>query len=110
MIDNSQQADDDEDGVGNVCDNCPDTPNPDQEDGDENGVGDACQEKEPEQPATDDDDKEGDDDEEEEQGDTNTPVRGGTSSGSSTCCGLLDQPSMILFPCLMLCWMGWRRR
>jgi subtilisin-like proprotein convertase family protein len=30
------------DGVGNVCDNCPNTPNPDQADADEDGIGDAC--------------------------------------------------------------------
>ena len=30
------------DGRGDVCDNCPDAPNPDQGDGDDDGVGDAC--------------------------------------------------------------------
>ncbi|MEM7229314.1 MAG: thrombospondin type 3 repeat-containing protein [Planctomycetota bacterium] len=33
----------DEDGVLNVCDNCPDVMNADQADGDMNGIGDACE-------------------------------------------------------------------
>jgi hypothetical protein len=36
-------ADNDNDGVCNAEDNCPDTPNPNQEDADNNGVGDACE-------------------------------------------------------------------
>jgi hypothetical protein len=35
-------ADSDGDGVPNVCDNCPATPNPDQADTDGDGIGDAC--------------------------------------------------------------------
>jgi DNA-binding beta-propeller fold protein YncE len=34
--------DDDQDGVVNGLDNCPDTPNPEQTDGDEDGLGDPC--------------------------------------------------------------------
>ncbi len=35
-------SDSDSDGVSDVCDNCPDDPNPDQEDANGDGVGDAC--------------------------------------------------------------------
>ena len=35
-------ADTDEDGVFNDCDNCPTTPNPDQADSNNNGIGDVC--------------------------------------------------------------------
>ncbi len=42
-MDNEDLTDDDEDGVGNVCDNCPCTPNPDQADSDGDGLGDACE-------------------------------------------------------------------
>ena len=54
---NTDQADDDDNGIGNVCDtdrdgdgvlnevdNCPDTANPDQADLDNNGIGEACDE------------------------------------------------------------------
>ena len=37
-------GDTDEDGIGNGCDNCVDTPNPNQEDTDGDGIGDACEE------------------------------------------------------------------
>lgn len=39
---NPDQADVDADGRGDACDNCPNTPNPDQADADADGIGDAC--------------------------------------------------------------------
>jgi hypothetical protein len=35
--------DSDDDGVGDVCDNCPTLPNPDQADANGNGIGDVCE-------------------------------------------------------------------
>jgi hypothetical protein len=40
---NSDQANLDADGRGDLCDNCPAAPNPDQEDANDDGSGDACQ-------------------------------------------------------------------
>lgn len=39
---NSNQRDQDRDGLGDECDNCPRVPNPDQTDSDRDLVGDAC--------------------------------------------------------------------
>jgi hypothetical protein len=41
---NPDQDEGDEDGVGNACDNCPDVFNPNQEDADDDGIGDVCDE------------------------------------------------------------------
>ena len=41
-VGNPDQADADEDGVGNACDNCPQNYNPAQADADADGIGDAC--------------------------------------------------------------------
>lgn len=41
------QADSDGDGIGDVCDNCPATPNPDQADADNDNIGDACDNQAP---------------------------------------------------------------
>jgi len=40
--DNPDQADTDEDMIGDLCDNCPDDFNPGQEDSNQNDIGDAC--------------------------------------------------------------------
>lgn len=41
-VPNADQADDDDDGIGDACDNCRGVPNADQHDGDGDGYGDAC--------------------------------------------------------------------
>ena len=43
FISNANQADLDDDTVGDVCDNCVSIPNPDQRDSDGDGIGDACE-------------------------------------------------------------------
>ncbi|MBI4238436.1 MAG: thrombospondin type 3 repeat-containing protein [Deltaproteobacteria bacterium] len=42
LCSNHSQNDHDGDGEGDVCDNCPGTPNPDQADIDGDGMGDEC--------------------------------------------------------------------
>ena len=41
-VPNGDQSDRDRDGVGDVCDNCPDAPNIDQEDDDGDDAGNVC--------------------------------------------------------------------
>ncbi|MCK4573440.1 MAG: hypothetical protein KAU36_03670, partial [candidate division Zixibacteria bacterium] len=42
IVDNVTQDDVDDDGVGDLCDNCPDDYNPDQADQNGNDIGDVC--------------------------------------------------------------------
>jgi len=46
-VKNLNQSDSDGDGVGDACDNCVNTTNPDQLDSDGDGIGDECESGDP---------------------------------------------------------------